>query len=231
MTRLTKALAAAALVLSLVTGTNAAAADRGAKGQEEGSARVGAGAPDQNRAGAGWRASDLMSAKVYGRGQEPIGEVNNVIVDRRGTVKALIIEAGTDGDLSPNLFRVPWSEVRVGSAHDRVTLPIDADSVASRTDFVDEKLDKPLDAGDNRFTELTGTFVTLKDGSRYGTVEDLVFSPEGRLTAVLAREGPDSSLNSAPATDAVFDRHAGGWKLPFSREDITVLQQSEGGGG
>ncbi len=172
----------------------------------------------------GWRASALMDADVYGTGGEQIGEVHNLIVNADGQINSIIVEAGTFLDIGDNHFRVSWNDLQVAPDLDRVNVPVSEANVDQFSLFEGEQLSRPVGTDEYRFTELVGTTASLQDGIGYGMVDDLVFSPEGELNAIVAQPRVGTGWYAFPYRRGMYDRQAGAWNFPFSQEGVTVLQ-------
>lgn len=173
-----------------------------------------------------WLASSVIDSEVHGTEGRELGEVHNLILDGDGNLKAVIVEAGGFLDIGDNHFRVPWSEVKLAPNTGSVTVPVSADNIDAYTVFDGEKLDKSLVEDAYRATELVRTFISLKSRAGYGMVTDLVFSPEGKLDAVVAQPatGFGAGAYAVPYTSGMYDRARGTWEFPYDGKDLEVLR-------
>lgn len=182
---------------------------------------------DQSKLYDGWSAEALFDTPVYGVEGEDIGEVENLIVDADGKVEAIVVEAGGVWDIGDTHFRVPWGDVEVGPAMERLTVPVDEDNVANFSLFDDEVVTGPQSY---RATELIDDLVSLKDAPAYGRVDDLLFDREGQLQAVIVE--PDVAYGIGVgrpyaypyAYPAGYEPRGEYYELPYTRADIEDLQ-------
>jgi sporulation protein YlmC with PRC-barrel domain len=154
----------------------------------------------------GWRADDLIGSTVIGSGGEDIGEVSNIIVGPDDSAQAIIVEAGGFLDLGSVYLRVPWDQVQWTPGAGQVQAPIREDNVADFSLFGGEQ---PTAEGQAwRVTTLLGDYVSLQDRPGYGMVDDVVFSQDGAIQAVVVQPDVAAGQQEGPVA------------LPYSREDM-----------
>lgn len=98
-------------VLAQETTTSAPANPPGASQAE--SSQAGAGAQfltEMN--GEEWRGSKLVGVDVYGSDNSKIGDINEVIVDRKGQVRAIVIGVGGFLGIGEKNVAIPWDKVQ-----------------------------------------------------------------------------------------------------------------------
>jgi sporulation protein YlmC with PRC-barrel domain len=66
----------------------------------------------------------LLDFDAYGSNGEDIGGVENVLFDTDGQILSIIAEVGGFLDIGDTHVNVPWSEVQVDPAAERVTIPV-----------------------------------------------------------------------------------------------------------
>lgn len=140
----------------------------------------------------GWRAEELIGSTVIGADGSEIGEVSNITVGANDTAEAIIIEAGGFLDIGNTYLRVPWDEVQWSPDADQVEVPVQAENVDSFSLFEEQytaatpatTAELPATQG-WRVTQLIGDYVSLADRPGYGIIDDIIFSPEGKVQAVL----------------------------------------------
>lgn len=171
----------------------------------------------------GFRAVDVIGLEVYGSGGEEIGEVEDLVVGRDGMIETLVIEAGGIFDLGDTHFAIPWEETLILQGLDSVRVPVAEEDLPafSFSGFADQ-----VELGPNswRITEIADDPVILKNGAKWGSVETILFSPEGRVAGVLTRSDAFSDriyqiswndLDINPALDTI--------ELRLSAEQVAEL--------
>ena len=130
----------------------------------------------------GWTAEQLFDTQVRGSNDEDVGEIENLVINADGQVTKIIVEAGGVFDIGDTHFAVNWDEVEFGPDMGWVKIPVDEDSVQNFSLFDDEEVTTCPRAW--RASELINDYVTLQDQMRYGIVQDIVISSEGKVEAV-----------------------------------------------
>jgi hypothetical protein len=87
-----------------------------------------------------WRSSNLVGAKVVGANKQNIGEINEVLIDNSGVVKAVIIGVGGFLGVGEKDVAVPFSALQVsrklGSEDiDQVTVNYSKDQLSQAPSF------------------------------------------------------------------------------------------------
>ncbi|HEY0832423.1 MAG TPA: PRC-barrel domain-containing protein [Azospirillum sp.] len=164
---------------------------------------------DYRAAYAGWRASGLLDAVVFGANGEELGEVKDLLVGADGRLRALAIEVSGMLDIGPAQFMVPWRDAGPGPEPDTVALPITAEEAMALARAAGPDAGGP---GAWRVLALLGRPVHVAGARHYGTVDDLVFDGSGALVAAVVapnggRGGPYAypwrDLTLAPAQSAL----------------------------
>ena len=137
----------------------------------------------------GWRAEELFGAVVHGPDGAKIGNVVNLVVGPDGMIQAAIVEAEGALDIGATHLRVPWERVQLGPDLRSATAPVTNENVQDYSLFRDFQAREPRAF---RATELIGDYVALEDEPAYAIVDDLVFSREGELKAVVV--SPDAGF-------------------------------------
>ncbi len=176
----------------------------------------------------GWLGSSLIGKPVLGEQDKRIGTVRNIIVNDEETIQSVLVSPG--GTLQRTApFWVPWKDVELSPNLDQVRTPVGPDTVGRYSVFANAPLDVAVMAGSYRVTELVDTFATFAGREGYGLVEDLVFSPEGKLIGLVVQpgKGADPARYSLPYDETYYDRAVGLWRFPFSTADLAVLRPFE----
>jgi len=183
---------------------------------------------DQAKLYEGWTAEQLFDTEVRGASQEDIGEIENIVVNADGQATKVIIEAGGVFDIGDTHFAVPWDQVEFGPDLDWVQVPVDEDTVDEFSLFDDDEVTTGPRAW--KASELINDYVTLQGGERYGMVDDLVFSQDGQLEAVIVY--PDVGYGVGVGRpyaypfygyERGFEPGAGTYDLPYAANEINEL--------
>lgn len=175
----------------------------------------------------GWTAEQLIDTEVQGQTGEDIGEVENLVVGTDAQIQKIIVESGGLWDIADTHFAVPWDQVKVGPNLEQVTVPVNEENVEDFSLF-DE--DDEVQTGERawRASELMNDYVSLKDYVGYGMVQDLLFSQNGELTAVIVYPDVGYGIGGPYAYpyygyDRGFDPGSGYYQLPYTRNEIAEL--------
>lgn len=174
----------------------------------------------------GWTAEQLFDTEVRGASDEDLGEIENLVVNADGKVTKIIVEAGGLFDIGDTHLAVPWEEVEFGPDMEWVKVPVDEDSIENFSLFDDEEVKTGPRAW--RASELINDYVTLSDGVRYGIVQDIVFSKEGDVEAVVVYPDVAYGVGRPYAYpyygyDREFDPGAESYDLPYTMSEIEEL--------
>lgn len=143
----------------------------------------------------GWRAKSLIDQTVYGRNNNALGEVHDVILSADGQIAAIVVEGGGFLDIGDAHFRIPWSQVDRTPTPGRSGITVDiSEQEATRQGLFDSGEAISMGEREFRLSELLNDYVVLENGVGYGYVNDAVFTDKGQLLAVLVnrdvRYGP-----------------------------------------
>ena len=177
-----------------------------------------------------WRAEALIDAEVYSRAGEPVGDVEDILIEQGGDVAAVVVEGGGVLDIGDRHVRVDWDEVRLSDAGE-VSVPL-ARGEMTDFSFYDDNGDGVKVARDEtRVTHVLGKEVRYRNGAPYGYVDDLLFS-NGKAKATLIRPDVGYGLNrgmypyATPYYAAEYGYGAGYdfYLLPYERSQIEGLE-------
>jgi hypothetical protein len=152
----------------------------------------------------GWSVERLMDqADVIGASGDDIGSVENVIIGNRGHILGIIAQVGGFWDIGDTHVFVPWEQVQVSRDLERVVVPIREDNVDQYAGYANDVLrraatgrthvvDDDLATGPRiwKATDLIDDYAYLNDQTGYGYVNDLIFTPDGNLHAVVVNASP-----------------------------------------
>lgn len=142
-------------------------------------------------------AEDLVGAPVYGPEGEEIGVVENLMVDRDEKLVGMIAEVGGFWDMGDTHVAVPWSQTSF--YRDGVQTPLREDNLDTYDLYGDlsfitkEELQRPVQVTDDvatgprtwKITSLLDDYASTPNGIGYGYVDDVIFSSEAEVQAVL----------------------------------------------
>lgn len=149
--------------------------------------------------GEGWSAKNLMDqATVYGPAGNDMGTIENLVVGRDGKLLGIEAEIGGFLDIGDTHVFVPWDKVRVSDGMKRVTIPVTEENVENYSTSPDGFIQR-ADTGSTRViqddastgpkiwksNEIIGDTAVLNGRVPYGTVDDLIFSSDGRIHAIV----------------------------------------------
>ena len=88
-----------------------------------------------DQAASQWRGSKLVGLKIYGSDNQPIGDVNEILVDDRGTVAAVVIGVGGllgvgEKDVAVPFTAIQWRDVATTAT---TAIPTNRDPNAGRS--------------------------------------------------------------------------------------------------
>lgn len=186
----------AALTLGLISAGLAGAAD--GHGAAISGGAIAPTRPADDLAG-GWLASSLMDANVCSNHDKPTGEVQDLILDRYGTIQELIVGTESRFRIGVSLFRVPWSEVRVGKSLGEITV-----QMGKGTEFKD----LPLDSGHSGLRRSSGLSSCSRKIPATG-LSRISCSLARGTSAVVAQPGPGTRARDPCEWSDVRPRWAG----------------------
>jgi sporulation protein YlmC with PRC-barrel domain len=129
----------------------------------------------------GLRASTLLGKQISDQAGRYFGTLRNLILDQRGHLGSVVIEAPGQDFSSIMTYRVPWRAVHVRRFGKRMWIgKAQARATPSQTYA-------PLPDQGSQFTarQVIGDYARLQAGQSYGYVTDVVFSRQGTMTAIL----------------------------------------------
>lgn len=147
----------------------------------------------------GIRAEYMITEEVFGPEGEEIGNVENAIISAEGQIVAIIAEVGGFWDIADTHIAVPWEEVKL--IQDGFRIPVTEDNFDDYSLFADnsfittDSLQEAHAVGDTlatgpktwRLTALLDDYVLLKNGAGYGYLDDVIFSKDGKIQALIVQ--------------------------------------------
>jgi sporulation protein YlmC with PRC-barrel domain len=173
----------------------------------------------------GWSAEALLQEDVYGAEGDVIGEVEDFIVGPDGNIQKVVVEGGGFLDIGDSHLAVPWDQVeRVGT--EGITTPIE-DGNLDEFGLFENVEDMPAEPPNFRLSNMLYDYVTA-DGVGYGTVDDVIFSEDGRIEAVVARPaygyGYGTGPYAVPYAPGVYNPYSPYYDTPYAVEELADLR-------
>ena len=178
---------------------------------------------NSNALAEGVRVEQLLGMDVRGVNGESLGEVENVILSRDGTVRHLIVDSGGVLGLGEIAHRIPWQQVRMAEDADHLMVPLAEDNL-ERFRWGAENVQ--LGANELFAESFVGAQIALADGMRIGEVEDLIISRDGRVQAFVVESDLNDEMDrvvlpfQGPVAYNTWSDH---YTLPFDRMQFREL--------
>jgi hypothetical protein len=148
-----------------------------------------------------WRMSSVLGGTVHSRGGEAIGTVHDATIGANtGLIETIVVRSATaDGDV--DRFEVPWTKADINPAGGTVELGLPTADVVDRIQTEATPMPGP---GDWSARALMDLGVRLADAD--GTVDDLMFTPAGDLTAYVVDLTHTDAVYALPWTAGALAR-------------------------
>jgi hypothetical protein len=190
----------------------------------------------------GWSLEKLIDeARVFGAEGQEIGDVENVLIGADGKILASIAEVGGFLDIGDTHVSVPWDQVAFSPALDLIEVPVNEENVEEYSLFgewgyftkpdadVTQVVNDDLVTGPRvwKATDLIDDYALLTGSEAYGYVEDLIFTNDGELHAVVVDEDLryGGGLRAFPYYGYGYGWYPGSpyYALPYGRSDLAVI--------
>nr|WP_072825357.1 PRC-barrel domain-containing protein [Halomonas ilicicola] len=179
----------------------------------------------------------------FDNNSDDIGSVENVLINDKNQIEAVIVQIGGVWDVGDTHVAVPWDEVKVSD--DNIQVPLNADNYddydlfAGENEYVSKgalqqttQVDDEVDAGASiwKLTDLLDDYATLGSGAGYGYIENVLFNDNGQVQAVIV------SASSADYNDGVYaypfygydygwDPAYSSYNLPYTADDVSGMSE------
>ncbi|HEY9120218.1 MAG TPA: PRC-barrel domain-containing protein [Marinobacter sp.] len=189
--------------------------------------------------GGGIRADNLMDTEVFGPEGEEIGSVENVIIGEGDRIVAVIAQVGGFWDMGDTHVAVPWEEVEL--TDDGVQIPVSEDNADDYGVFENEhvtkeelqyttQVDDDVETGYRtwKLTDFLDDYASLEGGVGYGYVENVIFSKDGQMEAVVIQAdsafGGDDYAYPFYGYDYNWDPGYATYELPYDENEVNELE-------
>lgn len=174
-----------------------------------------------------WSAREMIDTPVRTASGERIGDVKDIIVDRNGSIRKVVVEVGGFFELGDQHIGAPWKDIKIGEDMEFVQVPLREVERGTYSLFgeVPQGEDVPAALTSWRVNELIGDYAALAGVPRYGLVTDVIFDNRGRAQSVVVdRAGywDGYGLYAYPFTGYHAAAHA--HPLPYRNETVVALQ-------
>ena len=134
-----------------------------------------------------WSADEMIDTDVRGANGEEIGEVKDIIVDRKGNIQRVVVEVGGFLEMGDQHMGVPWKDVQIGPNMEYVEVPLREIEGGTYSLYGVAPQGEDVYVGRNawRVNELIGDYASLMDVPRYGMVTDALFDRKGKLQGLV----------------------------------------------
>ena len=179
---------------------------------------------NQSELRGGISANRLVGMDVRGQNGNSIGEVQHVLVDKQGKVAGVVIESGGFMNIGDTHFRIPWDQARFSRDMDHVVVAM-TEKQAEQWSEKRARERVRTGAGEFRLSDLRDDGVTLRDGTRYGQIEDVILSRDGHVKAVIVdrRFGPGGHF-AYPFHAVTFDFDRNTAALGYDRNQVSDMR-------
>ncbi len=184
---------------------------------------------------AGFTANNLMDAAVLGSENQRIGEVENVLLSEENRILAVIAQVGDIWKASDTHLLIPWEEIdvkREGLATSISEQNIEGYGLFESQYLTRQDLESTKEVEDKvsmspnvwKLSDIMNQFTNVNEGYGYGYVDDVLFSTEGMVQALVI----DAQRNGGSETYAFpFTGIGEGWApgiysytLPYSESEL-----------
>lgn len=190
----------------------------------------------------GFRVENMLEANVFGTQGAEIGDIIDIILDRKNQIIGVITEVGGMWDSGDRHIFVPWDEVVL--SEEGVQIPVQQDNVEEYDIFrefdeayvYEQELERVKEVEEDvavgprawKISDILHDSVRMEDGTEYGAITDAIFARDGVMQAIIVE--PASAETDQGPRAYPFYGYPQDWRpddtqyvLPFAREDIETL--------
>lgn len=165
----------------------------------------------------GWRASKVLGGRVVANSGEEFGIARNILMDMKGQIIALIVEAPSSAGFAEFVYRIPWSKIERSKPSHNVIVDIPPGQQRQYGLSPNEKSSPATK--EFSVQAVIGDYARLQVGQAYGYVSDVVFTEGGQMLAVLVTRdfaaGGGTYAFGFPGTIGRWDPTVGYYGLPY----------------
>ena len=184
----------------------------------------------------GFDADWLLDRDVSTADEDDIGSVENVLVNDKNQIEALIVQIGGVWDIGDTHVAVPWDQVDV--SNDNIQVPLNADNYDDYDLFEGEneyvsksalqqttQVDDDVETGNNiwKITDLLDDYAAVSTGAGQGYIENVLFNDNGQIQAVIISGGDGTYASPFYGYDYGWNPAYQSYNLPYSADEIESM--------
>lgn len=146
--------------------------------------QAGAVSPSAETLYQGWRASTILDKEAVSNSNQQLGTVRNILVGKDGQIEGLMIEGRGASDRREFVFRIPWQRVDISHFPGKIVANISRGEQPEFGLFPDST-GVPALPSEFGVNQIIGDYARLQTGLAFGYVSDAVFTPSGKMSAIL----------------------------------------------
>lgn len=170
---------------------------------------------------AGYSVNRVIGLQVGDRAGKSIGKVDDLLVNNRGRITAVVIQSGGFMGIGDRHSRVAWNELQISAAVDSATAPVRRQHARSERETHASAEDAARD-GEYRVKRLLNGSVESADGTPFGKVDDLIIGRDGQIKGLVADAGGFGPLGryAFPYRPHAHDFDRSAYRVPYDRAQI-----------
>jgi sporulation protein YlmC with PRC-barrel domain len=171
----------------------------------------------------GFSAAEFIGTSVEDENGDNIGEIEDLVIGSGGMIRQVVVEGDRD-------FRYRWRDLEM-AGRNTVVVDVDINRNNSLEDVLansvrnvlGEPANEPLPEDGWRISELLGDDARYGDREPFGQIDDVIFSPSGRIAAVVVEPdetGRDQGPYAWPFDEEAFRPSSRYYEVPFRVRDV-----------
>ncbi|MEH6641674.1 PRC-barrel domain-containing protein [Vreelandella glaciei] len=191
----------------------------------------------------GFDADWLLDRDVSTDDEDDIGSVENILVNDKNQIEAIIVQIGGVWDIGDTHVAVPWDQLDVSNnldaSNDNIQVPLNADNYDDYdlfdgdNDYVSKsalqqvaQVDDDVEAGTNiwKITDLLDDYATVSTGAGYGYVENVLFNDNGQIQAVIISGGDGAYAYPFYGYDYGWQPAYESYNLPYNEDETAGME-------
>lgn len=192
----------------------------------------------------GFRAEQLLDAKVFSPQGEEVGEMTNIVLDQGNQIVTVIAEIGGMWDSGDRHVAIPWDEIKL--SEEGIEAPVRQDNMEEYDLFTNvtinesyiykqemervSTVEEDVATGPQtwKISDIINDYANMKNNQGYGYITDTLFSSNGIMQAIIVKPS-NAEFEKGPRAYPFYG-YSEGWQpsdshymLPYSKEDVQKL--------
>lgn len=189
----------------------------------------------------GFDADWILDRDVSTSDEADIGSVENVLINDKNQIEAIIVQIGGVWDIGDTHVAVPWDQVNISDGN--IQVPLTADNYddfnlfEGDNEYVSKsalqqtmQVEENVDTGSKiwKLSDLINDYATMGSGVGYGIIDNVLFNDNGEIQAVVISSSGRGYTGGRYAYP--FYGYGYGWtpahgsyNLPYSSDDISGM--------